>query len=110
MFIPSHDRAAWRPRMTRRRRQNPSFPARDFYRPWLELLEERVLLANIFWNVDASGFWDTASNWSGGSVPGSGDDVVIDRPAGDFTVTVRSGSQSVQSLQSTEKLALTGGS
>jgi hypothetical protein len=28
----------------------------------LETLEERVLLANVFWNVDANGSWDVANN------------------------------------------------
>jgi len=28
-----------------------------------ERLEDRLALANVFWNVDADGFWDVASNW-----------------------------------------------
>jgi hypothetical protein len=45
--------------------------------------------ANIVeWAVDASGAWETGSNWSGGAVPTAGDVVLIDRQAGDYTVTV----------------------
>ena len=43
----------------------------------------------VTWNVDADGFWDEATNWSGGVVPADGDAVVIDRPAGNFVITVR---------------------
>jgi hypothetical protein len=32
-------------------------------RLFLEPLEDRLVLANVFWNVDADGFWDVASNW-----------------------------------------------
>lgn len=71
-------------------------------------------MAVVSWGVDTDGFWDVAANWSDElgvqRVPGPTDDVVIDRPAGDVTVRVRSGSQSVKSLQSQESLALTGGS
>ena len=42
-----------------------------------------------FWNVNANGFWDIAGNWSLGHVPTGSETVVIDRPVGTFTVTVR---------------------
>ena len=52
-------------------------------RPALEVLEDRVLPATVFWNVDADGFWDVAANWRDDQgvsrLPGAEDDVVIDR-------------------------------
>lgn len=78
----------------------------------LELLEDRTLPAMMFWNVDASGFWDVASNWRDDAgmtrLPGPADDVVIDRP-GAFTITHRTGSTAVRSLTSQEAFSLSGG-
>ena len=43
--------------------------------------------------VDADGLWDQPGNWLDDQgvnrVPGAADDVVIDRPAGDYTVPFR---------------------
>src|SRR5262245_58366445 len=70
-----------------------------------ERLEDRILLAKVFWNVDADGFWDVAANWKDEfdvvRLPGAGDDVFLDRPAGVFAVTHRSGSDTIQSLHAT---------
>ena len=44
----------------------------------------------------------------GGVIPGNGDVVVIDRPAGNFVVTVRTTTAAVQSLYSTEYMVVTG--
>ena len=41
------------------------------------------------WISDTSGFWNDPTKWSGGTVPQSGDFVVIDRPAANVVVTVR---------------------
>ena len=90
-------------RLKRRRRKS----RRSLF---LEPLEIRRMLATVAWAVDADGFWDVASNWSTGNVPQPGDDVVIDRAAGSFTVTHRSGTSDVNSLVSTETLTLSGGS
>src|SRR5262245_32415429 len=80
----------------------------------LERLEDRCLMAVVSWGVDTDGFWDLATNWSDEfgvqRVPGPADDVVIDRPAADVVVTVRSGTQSVRSVLSREALNVTGGS
>ncbi len=44
-------------------------------------------MAAIFWNTGVSGFWNTASDWSSNTVPGSNDDVTINA-AGTYTVTI----------------------
>ena len=46
-------------------------------------------MAAIEWKSGVSGNWDTATDWSGGVVPGAGDDVTIDAP-GAFAVTISS--------------------
>jgi hypothetical protein len=78
---------------------------------YLERLEDRLAPATVSWNVDTDGNWNTAKDWSTGTVPGPNDDVVINR-AGSVTVTIDSGSQSVHSLKSSsqETVALSGGS
>ena len=90
-------RAQWRQR--KRRSNRLSF----------ESLEPRVLLATVNWAVDDNGFWDVGSNWSTGFAPQPGDDVVLDRPAGDFTITHRSGTTNVSSITSEERLVASGG-
>ena len=59
---------------------------------------------------DANGLWHVGSNWSTGSPPQADDVVIIDRPAGNFTVTVDQGAQAAHSLSSKEALAISGGS
>ena len=63
----------------------------------------------VSWAVDASGRWDVAANWSPAR-PIAGDDVILDRPAGDFSITNSTGHVQVSALRSTENLVLTGGS
>lgn len=63
----------------------------------------------VTWAVDAGGRWDGAGNWSPAR-PVPGDDVVLDRPAGLFSITNSSGNVLVNSLRSAENLLLTGGS
>ena len=50
---------------TRRRRR--SVKRRQAF---FERLEDRLLLAQVFWNVDANGFWDVAANWRDECLPG----------------------------------------
>uniref|UniRef100_UPI0035B19B1B two-partner secretion domain-containing protein n=1 Tax=Methyloversatilis sp. TaxID=2569862 RepID=UPI0035B19B1B len=63
------------------------------------------------WISQSSGFWDVASNWDGGLIPGSQNDVVIDQ-AGDLTITVQSTSPArvfeVNSLFSNENIVISG--
>ena len=47
-------------------------------RVFLEVLEERCLLATDYWTSAASGSWNNAQDWSTGAVPQAGDAVVID--------------------------------
>lgn len=69
--------------------------------------------ATVSWAVDADGFWDVGSNWSTGNVPQAGDDVIIDRPGVDVTVTHRFGRTNnvttINSLTATDHLVLSGG-
>ena len=66
--------------------------------------------ATVTWNVDADGQWHEGSNWSTGLPPASGDDVVIDRAAGVYTITVSTGIQYANTITCTENLTITGGS
>lgn len=63
----------------------------------------------VSWAVDADGRWDTAANWTPAR-PIPGDTVVLDRAAGDFTITHTTGHSILHSLRSAEKLRITGGS
>jgi hypothetical protein len=60
----------------------------------------------VTWVGPSSGDWATASNWSGGALPGSGDDVVIG--AGN-TVTHSTGSDTIHQLNGAGALVLSGG-
>src|SRR5262245_51460220 len=81
----TNSRAARSPNGRRRRRR----ASRS--RLNLEYLEDRILLSNIFWNVDANGSWDVPGNWKDEAgvsrLPAAGDDVFLDRAAGPFTIT-----------------------
>ena len=75
----------------------------------VELMEQRLLLSTVDWNTDASGFWDVASNWSTGHVPGPGDDVVFNRAGASPTVTIRTAVQTVNSLTDADPLVINNG-
>ena len=75
----------------------------------IEVLEPRQLLSAVDWISPTSGNWNVGSNWSTGTVPGPGDDVIINE-SGSPTITVSSGTQSVNSVTATDPIAISGGS
>ena len=79
------------------------------FRPRVEGLEERWVLATVHWINPASGIWADPANWSTGAVPGPDDDVVLDAP-GNPAVVHSTGVDAVQSLAGTDSLILSGGS
>jgi hypothetical protein len=91
---------------TQTRRRIPS--CRRAIRPLLESLEDRTVPSTVTWISTSSGDWADGSNWSSGSQPGAGDDVVINQPG--VTVTHSSGSDSIHSLTNSADLVLAGGS
>ena len=78
-------------------------------RPWLESLENRLVLSTITWNNTAAptgGDWDTPGNWSPAQVPGSGDDAVINLSSAE-TVSLSSNlADAVHSLTTNSKTTL----
>jgi filamentous hemagglutinin len=60
----------------------------------------------VTWNVDANGSWTVPSNWSGNALPTATSNVTIDRPAGDFLITLGSGTQTINSLYLGEQLTV----
>src|SRR4051794_22962605 len=79
------------------------------FKPWAEVLEDRILLSTVFWKNAVSGDWNTGSNWSTGQTPGAGDDAVINQTG--IAVTHSSGSaDSVHSLTSQAAISISGGS
>ena len=67
-----------------------------------------IVPATTVWINPAGGFWDVASNWDTGVVPGKFDDVLVDN-AGVATITYRSGTTEIRSLSSNNPLVITGG-
>jgi hypothetical protein len=84
-------------------------PRRRRRRPDFETLESRQLLSTVDWISPTSGSWDVASNWSTGTVPGPGDDVVIDVSGASPTVTINSNVESVNSITADDPLVISGG-
>jgi hypothetical protein len=80
----------------------------------LEPLEDRLAPASVSWVNLNGGAWETASNWSTGSLPGAADDVTIGTLNAGVTITHASDVTSLHSLTSTDTnaltLSLTGGS
>jgi len=74
-----------------------------------EALETRTLLAAVSWTGAAGdGQWTTPGNWSTGALPGAADDVTIN-VAGNPTITLASGTQSIKSLNCSDVLSISGG-
>ena len=105
MILDRRDRSK-RPRSDRRK-------GNHLYWPQCLALERRTLLASMQWDVPVSGDWDVASNWvsstdpSDHHVPTASDDAVINQAG--VTVTHSAGSDTVQSVTSSDNLTLTGG-
>jgi hypothetical protein len=76
----------------------------------IESLENRIFLTTVSWNSDSNGDWAIGENWSSGQVPAQNDDVIIDRPGVNVTITISSGTNSVKSITSAEELKISGGS
>ena len=87
----------------RRPRVRPTSPA-------MEILEDRQLLATVYWISSTSGDWNTKADWSSGNVPGPSDDAVINVTGATPTVTISTGNQSVHSIAASDPLSITGGS
>ncbi len=65
--------------------------------------------APVSWSINSDGLWQAPANWSSSpNLPGSADDVTIDRP-GTITVTLSSGNQNIRSLLDQENLVVGGG-
>jgi Planctomycete extracellular len=92
--------------------RRPKVPAVRRHRRRLkfEVLEPRQLLSTVDWISKTSGDWNVGSNWSTGTVPGTGDDVVIDVSGATPTITIGTGNQSVLSLTAADPMLITGGS
>ncbi|WP_413925129.1 Ig-like domain-containing protein [Candidatus Accumulibacter phosphatis] len=63
----------------------------------------------VEWVAATGGLWSDPANWSTGTLPGAGDDVVVALPTF-AVVTFDSGDTSIRSLHSSAGLAITGGS
>jgi hypothetical protein len=67
-----------------------------------------IVEATSVWTNPLGGFWDVASNWDTGQVPGPQDDVLVDVPDGSVIVN-RVGLTTVRSLRSKNPILLQGG-
>jgi subtilase family serine protease len=63
----------------------------------------------VYWIGSGSGAWNNVNNWSTGRLPSPFEDVIIDVPGGEQTITF-SGDHVVRSLQTEEALLIASGS
>ena len=71
----------------------------------------KEFLVPAIWLANASGQWTTAGNWNANpDLPGPDDRVIIDRPTGDFLISLGAGAHSVRSVQVAERFMMDGGS
>ncbi len=80
------------------------------HRPWLEILENRVVLSSVSWINPSGGDWDTASNWSSGQVPTASDDATISIAVSNPITHDQSASDTVNSVTSDDPITLSSGS
>ncbi len=78
-------------------------------RPTIDRLENLVLLSTINWSNPAGGDWDVPGSWSGGKVPGSGDDAVINEPGGITITHSQTTTDTVKSITAHDPVNLSGG-
>jgi Calx-beta domain len=72
-------------------------------------LERRRLFATVSWVTNGNGNWSTGSNWSTGTPPAAGDNVVIDIPGLNVTVTYSGGATlPLNNLLNNELLVISG--
>lgn len=87
-------------------------PKNTFFRPNVDVLEDRTLLSTVTWTAGGSGDWSGANNWTDENsvhrVPGPDDDAVINTAG--ITVTHSTGADAVNSLTSAADFTLSGGS
>lgn len=100
-------------RMTGRRQSLWNRPRISAAGAWavVEALEPHLLLSTVTWTNPDGGDWNTASYWSTGSVPGSGDTAVISGLNSGESVNYDSGTSStVASVEASSPLQITSGS
>ena len=89
-------------------RRNDNLKRSKSYRPQIEWMEPRTLLSAVNWTgLGGDNNWDTPTNWSTDSLPGSGDDVTINTAAN--VVHSAAVTDSIKSLTSSEPLTISGG-
>src|SRR4051794_29020733 len=84
-----------------------------FWRPMIERLEDRCLLAVISWDGGIAGIgtdWNAAANWVGDTLPTAADDVQIGATFAGMTITHATASTTIRSLVSEAKLEMASGS
>ena len=96
-------------RFTPRQQPMPKARRRRRCRISLEVLEDRLMLSTVQWTNASGGDWDTPGNWSTNTLPGAGDDVVIDT-AGITVTHSTTASDSIRSLTSHALLSISNGS
>jgi hypothetical protein len=76
----------------------------------VDQLECRDLPSTVTWINPTGGYWSVGSNWSSGSTPAPGDDVIINQP-GNITIThTQNVLDTINSLTLSDTLTLSGGS
>src|SRR5437588_5375412 len=75
----------------------------------IEALEERSVPATVSWVNAAGGDWGTGANWSTGTLPGAGDDAVINLPGGVTVTHTGNVTDTVHSLTNSDTLNVSGG-
>ncbi len=75
-----------------------------------EPMERRRLFATVSWVTNGDGDWSNGANWSTGNVPATGDDVQIDIPGRNITVTYAAGGTlHLNNILNNERLIIGGG-